>query len=78
MQWNESSLSAVRDQHESWLMQQTGVSGVGIGANRQGHVCLKILTHSLSAPERNRIRNRLGDVPLEFEETGPINALGLD
>ena len=74
MEWTEESLGTIRDQHEEWLMQQSFIHGTGIGLDRQGRLCLKIYVEAAGAADREQVRQQLKDVPLQFDETGPIFA----
>lgn len=73
--WSESKLAAVRDQHDDWLMQQPSVMGSSIGYDKKGRLCVKILTDQADAKLRNEIEKRMSGVPIDFEESGPIEAL---
>jgi hypothetical protein len=71
---DENHVLAVRDQHEAWLDQQPGVTGTGVGIDAGGAWCIKVYTNHMPAATREAIRQRLQDVPVEFEETGEIRA----
>ena len=75
MQWTEDKLAAICESQEEWLLQQPFISGTAIGYDNKGLLCIKILTDSANAQQRNTVYNRLKDVPISFEETGPIEAL---
>jgi len=77
MQYTEENLMDVRDQNESWLNAQPGLSGTGIGLDAGGRVCLKIFTSHMPPATRNQIAARLGGVPVDFEETGEFTAFGM-
>jgi hypothetical protein len=72
--WTEEALMRARDEHQSWLMQQDGIVGVMVAYDAGGQLCLKILTDHLDAETRRQIGERFGDVPLDFEDTGPMEA----
>lgn len=55
-------------------MKQSGVVGLGVALGREGRPCLEILTHGLAEEDRQRIKRKLGDVPVTFTEVGPIVA----
>ena len=48
----ETKLLAVRDQHEAWLMNQSGVTGTSIGLGSGGQPVLRIFTHGITEPTR--------------------------
>lgn len=74
MDWDQQTLIKARDEHEDWLMRQAGVQGSSIGYDDRGALSIKILTDSVGAAQREEIRQRLGDLPVFFQETGPIAA----
>ena len=74
MEWDQLQLLEARDEHDDWLMRQPGVEGSSVGYDGQGNLCIKILTDSMGAAERDRIRERLRGLPVAFQETGPIVA----
>lgn len=71
---SEEQLVAERDKHQDWLAREPGVTGVGIGLGRDGRLCVKVYSNKLPAQKRNEIIDRFGDVPVEIEETGDIQA----
>ena len=72
--WTEETLTQARDQHEDWLMQQDGVVGTMLGYDATGRLCLRVLTDHMDVKTRSRITQRLRDMPLDFEDTGPMEA----
>lgn len=74
MEFLEDQLLATRDQHEAWLNQQPGISGTGVGLNSGGQVCIKIFTNHMPPDIKTAISQRLGTVPIDFEETGEFRA----
>ncbi len=56
-------------------MQQPGVNSVGIGLDGSGGCCLEISTSPLPVAARRRIEETLGEVPMQFVEAGPFQAL---
>jgi hypothetical protein len=66
--YSQEQLLALRDRHEPWLMAQPGVIGTGIGLDSGGRVVLRIFTHGATPVTRRTIANRLGGVPLGWEE----------
>lgn len=74
-EWTTEMLHAVQSKHEDWLMQQPGVTGVGVTSEGKGPLSLEVLTDHIEDSVRRSIRQRLADVPLRFIETGEINAL---
>lgn len=72
-----TELTAVRDQHESWLRAQPGVVGTGVGMDKSGRICLKIFSNHIPPATRQAIQERLADVPVTIEETGEIRKQSL-
>lgn len=72
--WTEETLMQARDQHEDWLMQQDGVVGTMLGYDTIGRLCLRVLTDHMDAKTRSRIAERFQSIPLDFEDTGPMEA----
>lgn len=72
--WTEETLMQARDEHESWLMQQDGIVGTMVAYDTAGRLCLKILTDHMNAETRRQIGERFAGVPLDFEDTGPMEA----
>lgn len=64
----ETKLLAVRDQHEAWLMNQSGVTGTSIGLGSGGQPVLRIFTHGITEPTRREVAKKLPGVPLAWEE----------
>ncbi len=75
MAYDEAQLLAEREKHESWLNQQQGLAGSGIGINRDGQICIKIYTDHMPEETKRAIASVLAGVPFEFEETGEFRAL---
>jgi hypothetical protein len=75
MPHDEAELRAAKEKHAGWLGQQQGVTGIGIGLDQGGRMCLKIYTDHMPPETRQAISSTLGDVPVEFEETGEFRAL---
>lgn len=74
MQYDEQQLVQERNRHESWLKQQQGVSGTGIGLDASGQTCIKVFTDHISPDTKNAIVSHLRNLPVEFEETGEFRA----
>lgn len=74
MSYTEAQLIAERDKHETWLAQQDGMSGAGIGLSQGGELCIKIFTNQMSTSTKDSILARLTGLPIEFEETGELRA----
>lgn len=75
MGYSEAELLAVKQKHGGWLAEQSGVTGVGIGVDQSGQMCLKIYTAGMSSETKQAIAANLDDIPFEFEETGEFRAL---
>jgi hypothetical protein len=75
MALTEAQAAAERDKHESWLAQQEGVTGTGIGLDSGGQPCIKVYTNRMPAATKNSILARLKGIPVDFEETGEFRAL---
>lgn len=63
-------LRALRDRHESWLRVQPGVVATSISLGPDGNPCLRLFVQHLSAATHTKIKKRLRNVPLQFEERG--------
>jgi hypothetical protein len=74
MDWTEQRLSQLLQRHETWLLSQPGVVGVGVALGRHDPLCLEVLTDGLSPATRHDIAERLRGAPVQFSETGPITA----
>jgi hypothetical protein len=70
--YTPEELQRVRDEHERWLKTRPGVVGTGIGMNKSGQICLKVYSNGMSAETRNKILERLPNIPVSIEETGEI------
>lgn len=70
--FTEKRLQAERDRHESWLQQQPGFQGSGVGLNAAGKVSIKVYTSGMPPDVQESIRQKLNEVPVAFEETGEI------
>jgi len=70
--FNQDELLAERDRHEAWLRAQPGVVGTGVGMDKGGTISSKVFTNSMPHGTRETISQRLGHVPLAFEEVGEI------
>ena len=68
----ESELSKAKREHQVWLQQQVWFQGVGIGVDGSARACLKIFTNKMPAETRLLVEQRISNVNIEFEETGPI------
>ena len=66
--YTEAELVALRDRHESWLMEQKGVTGTSVGLDAGGKIVLRVFTHGITEPTRRAIAERLQGVPLAWEE----------
>lgn len=75
MPFSEAELVAQRNKHHEWLRGQPGLTGTGIGLDRNGQMCIKIYTDHMPPETREAISETLAGVPLEFEETGEFRAL---
>ena len=73
--WTEEALLEARDSREDWLMSHDFVIGSGVGFDRHGNLCVKIMTDNASAADRMAITAYFEGVPLLFEQTGPMTAL---
>lgn len=73
--WTQEMLYAVQSRHEEWLMEQPGVKGVGVASEGKGPLVLEVLTDHMEDAVRRTIQQRLRGIPLQFTETGPIEAL---
>ena len=69
---SQQELLTIRDQHESWLRDQPGVEGTGVGMDKSGGICLKVFTNRIAPNVRDAIHERLGDIPLMIEEIGEV------
>ena len=74
MTHTEDGLREAKEKHESWLAQQQGYNGSGIGLSRGGSPAIKIYTNRMSPSTKDLIREQLRDLPIEFEETGEFKA----
>lgn len=70
--FTQDRLLIERDKHEDWLRAQPGVVGTGVGMDKGGAVRLKVFTDRITPGTREAISQRLGDVPIAFEEIGEI------
>lgn len=71
---SDDELRALKEKHAGWLGQQQGVTGVGVGLDQGGRMCLKIYTNHMPRETKETISSTLADVPFEFEETGEFRA----
>lgn len=74
MAFTESQLLEEKSKHDSWLQQQPGMTGAGVGLTAEGELCLKVYTDGMSETTKQQIRHRLGDTPVDFEESGEFRA----
>jgi len=70
--FTQQDLQSLHEQHESWIHAQPGVVGSGVGIDKGGSLCLKVFTNHAPVTTRDTICERLGDIPVGFEETGEI------
>ena len=63
-----------RNKYDNWLSGQEGVTGTGIGLDRDGRHCIKVYTSRMPEETKRRISSVLAGVPFEFEETGEFRA----
>jgi hypothetical protein len=71
---SQPELMAEKEKHEDWLSQQQGVTGIGIGLDGGGRVCIKIYSNHMPPQTEQAIRSRLTDLPIDIEETGEFQA----
>ncbi len=75
MTYTEAQVAAEKDRHGSWLAQQAGVMGTGIGLDGGGQPCIKVYTNRMPAVTKEAILAKLQGIPVDFEETGEFRAL---
>lgn len=69
MSMNYQELLEARNHHESWLREQPGVEGTGIGPDPDGKQCLKVYYLGQIGEETKRaIRSRLQAIPVCFAD----------
>jgi hypothetical protein len=73
MAWTQQQLEEEIHRSDVWLLQQPGVTGVGIALDRAGRLCLQITTDQITAETRLKVEKKLNGLPLAFVESGPIN-----
>jgi hypothetical protein len=74
MAWNQQQLEEEIRRSDVWLLQQPGVTGVGIALDHSGRLCLQITTDQITAETRVKVEKKLSGLPVAFVESGPINA----
>jgi hypothetical protein len=74
MQYSQEQLITARDKMESWLAQQPGFNGSGIGMAPGGNLVIKIYSNQMPAATRNAIVAKAGELPIQIEETGEFRA----
>ncbi len=75
MTYTEAQVAAEKDKHGSWLAQQEGVTGTGIGLDSGGQPSIKVYTNRMPAATKEAILAKLRGIPVDFEETGEFRAL---
>lgn len=76
MGFTKAQLLEEKQKHETWLQQQPGLVGTGVGSRANGELCLVIYTDRMPRLAKEGIRKRLGEVSIEFEESGEFRAFG--
>jgi len=75
MAWTQKQLTEIIERNETWLLNQTGVVGVGVGFGGDGNACVEVLTDGLSPAVHRSVEQRFTGIPLTFTNTGPVKAL---
>lgn len=55
--------------HKPWLLGLPGVDSVGYGKGRNHSLCLKVYGDGVTEETKSAIREKLGEIPVEFEPT---------
>lgn len=64
----EQQVIEIQEKMNPWLLGQAGVLGTSVGLNNSGQVVLRIFTSGISDRIKQLIAERLGNVPVEWEE----------
>lgn len=71
----QDQAEAILESNLDWLMSVPGLQSFGYGTDDHDRPCLVLLTNQMSAEEIEKVRSRLGDVPLYFRDIGPVTAV---
>ena len=71
----QDQAEAILESNLEWLMNVPGLQSFGYGTDDHDRPCLLLLTNQMSSEETEKVRLRLGDVPISFREIGPVTAV---
>jgi len=72
---NEEEVRAIKQRHSARLLQQPGVSGVGVEKDADGAFCITVHVDANDSQAHTRLPSHLDGAPVRVVRSGPFRPL---